>query len=144
MIESKNLFKMKKDIPNLKVEEVGIAIVPKDYDQLTEEFWEVYLINFKRDTIRNVLINSKGYGEIEGERTSTTVLRHYFDHVDPLTGVAVEPIHPRLFKLANEYWVSFVYKDHMYDKKYIFVRGSIDERNLTDIPILGRKVIFIK
>jgi hypothetical protein len=56
---------MKKDIPQLKVEDIALAIAPRQ--DAEEEFWDVYLVNLKPDTITNVLISSNGYGEISGK-----------------------------------------------------------------------------
>lgn len=135
---------MKKDIPQLKVEDVAIAIVPRNNGITDEELWDTYLVNMKDTTIKSVLINSKGYGSIEGEKMRTTVLRHFFEEVGPTQVVMIEPIQKKLFGLTNEYWVSFLYDDYMYDKKYVFVRGSINEMNFTKIPYLDRKGVMIK
>jgi hypothetical protein len=32
----------------------------------------------------------------------------------------------------------------MYDKKYVFVKGSISEENFTDIPFIDRKGVMIR
>jgi len=133
---------MKKDIPDLKVEDIALAIVPRNDDD--EELWDSYLINFKDTTIESVLINSKGYGEVEGEEVKTTVLRHFFEEVGPLRCILIEPIQTKLFDLTNEYWISFVQNDYMYDKKYVFVRGSISKENFTTIPFINRKGVMIK
>lgn len=136
---------MRKDIPEHKVEDLAIAIVPREGDELMlEEMWDSFLINLKDDTIKNVLISSKGYGELNGENRKTTVLRHFIEEVGPLAFIPIEPIQTSLFNLTNEYWVSFVYNDYMYDKKYIFVQGSIDAANFTDIPFLNRKGVMIR
>ncbi len=135
---------MKKDIPIIKVEGVGIAIVPKDPDNLKEELWDVFLLNLKPNPINNVLINSKGYGTIEDEKVETTILRHFFEEIGSNTAVMVEPIQPKLFTIANEYWVSFTLDDYMYDRKYVFVPGSVETENMTTIPIVGKKGIIIK
>lgn len=133
---------MKKDIPDLKVEDIALAIVPRNDDD--EELWDSYLINFKDTTIESVLINSKGYGEVDGEEVKTTVLRHFFEEVGPMRCILIEPIQTKLFDLTNEYWISFVQNDYMYDKKYVFVRGSISEENFTTIPFINRKGVMIK
>lgn len=133
---------MKKDIPDLKVEDIALAIVPRNDDD--EELWDSYLINFKDTTIESVLINSKGYGEVDGEKVKTTVLRHFFEEVGPMRCILIEPIQTKLFNLTNEYWISFVQNDYMYDKKYVFVRGSISEENFTTIPFINRKGVMIK
>ncbi len=135
---------MMKDIPNLKVEDIAIAVVPREELAMDEELWDTYLINLKEEPITNVLVNSKGYGEVEGERMRTTILRHFFEEIPPLSVVQIEPIQVKLFGLTNEYWVSFVYEEYMYDKKYIFVNGSIARENFTRIPFIGRKGVMIR
>lgn len=135
---------MMKDIPNLKVEDIAIAIVPRAEGALDEELWDTYLINLKEDAITNVLVNSRGYGEIDGEKMRTTILRHFFERVGPLEVVQIEPIQTKLFGLTNEYWVSFVHDDYMYDKKYVFVNGSITEDHFTTIPFIRRRGVMIR
>lgn len=135
---------MKKDIPQYKVEDVAIAIVPREEDTKEEELWDTYLVNLKDEPITSVLVNSKGYGNYDGEKVRTTVLRHFFEEIGPLTCVQIEPIQTKLFGLTNEYWVSFVHDDYMYDKKYVFVKGSINEMNFTKIPFIGKKGVMIR
>ena len=54
---------MLKDIDFKKVEDTAMAIIPEeDGDELV---WNAYLINTGDSVIRSVLVNSKGYGEIE-------------------------------------------------------------------------------
>lgn len=133
-----------KDIPNLKVEDIAIAVVPREVLSDEEDLWDTYLINLKENPITNVLINSKGYGEVEGEKMKTTILRHFFEEIPPLSVVKIEPIQVKLFGLTNEYWVSFTYDDYMYDKKYIFVNGSIAAENFTRIPFINRPGVMIR
>lgn len=135
---------MKKDIPQLKVEDVAIAIVPRDDHSEEEELWDSYIVNLKEASISSVLVNSKGYGKLEGEIVRTTVLRHFFEEIGPQSCVQIEPIQAKLFKLTNEYWVSFMLDDYMYDKKYVFVKGSIDEMHFTNIPFINRKGVMIR
>ncbi|HMO41072.1 MAG TPA: hypothetical protein PKC76_18935 [Saprospiraceae bacterium] len=137
---------MKKDIPIHKVEDLAIAIVPREdfIPNDEEELWDVYLLNLREEPIKSVLINSRGYGDLNGEMRRTTVLRHFFEEIGPLACVQIEPIQAKLFNLTNEYWVSFVHEDYMYDKKYIFVQGSIEESHFTTIPFLQRKGVMIR
>lgn len=137
---------MKKDIPIHKVEDVAIAIAPREPYILEEEedLWDVYLLNLREEAISSVLVNSRGYGELNGEKQHTTILRHFFEEIGPLVCVQIEPIQTKLFKITNEYWVSFVHEGYMYDKKYIFVQESISETNFTTIPFLNRKGVMIR
>ncbi|MFK7980015.1 MAG: hypothetical protein AB8G86_08540 [Saprospiraceae bacterium] len=132
---------MMKDIPSLRVTNLAIAIVPR---QDEEDLWDVYIINFKEEPIGSVFVNSRGYGELEGEKIRTTTLRHFFEQIAPLEMKQIEPIQMELFGLTNEYWVSFMYNGDMYDKKYVFVKGSIDKMHFTRIPFLDRKGVMIK
>jgi hypothetical protein len=121
---------MKEDIIIPKVEDMAVAIVPGD----DPEVWDVYLVNLKKDPIINVLVNSTGYGELNGEQVKTTTLRYYFEEIPGETAV----------KIANEYWVSFVYNQLMYDKKYVFVSDSITRDNLSSVPFLRKKGVMIR
>jgi len=134
---------MKKDIPILKVKDVALVISPENEDA-EADIWDVYILNFKDEPIKNVLINSRGYGEINGEKVKTTVLRYFCEKIDAQSFVKLELIKRQVFQLANEYWVSFNLNNYMYDKRYIFVNGSIERSNFTHVPLLNRKGVMIK
>ena len=136
---------MKKDIPQYKVADLAIAIVPRVENGIPDnDLWDVFVLNMKEASIENVLVNSKGYGEMEGEPMRTTTLRHFFNEIGPKSAMLLEPIQTKLFDLANEFWISFSYDGYMYDKKYVFVRGSISEENFTSIPLLETRGVMIK
>lgn len=136
---------MIKDIPILKVEDLAIAVVPRlEHEEDHAEFWDTWLLNLKDETIRSVLVNSRGYGIINGEERRTTTLRYFWEEIGPLEAVKIEPVQKAVFDLANEYWVSFSFNDYLYDKKYVFVAGSLDEMNFTEIPFLNRKGVMIR
>lgn len=133
---------MKKDIPIQKVEDVALVIVPRE--DIAEALWDTYIVNLKTSSIQSVLISSKGYGEVEGEALRTTTLRHFFEEIKAESAVQVEPIQSTLFHLTHEYWISFMQDGYMYDKKYIFVKGSIDEAHFTTIPLINKRGVMIK
>lgn len=136
---------MIKDIPILKVEDLAIAIVPRlEYEEGYEDFWDSYLINLKDEPIRSVLVNARGYGILDGEERRTTTLRYFWEEIGPLDVVKIEPIQKAVLDMVNEYWVSFSYNDYLYDKKYVFVQGSLDDMNFTEIPFLDRKGVMIR
>ena len=130
---------MKKDIEIRKVQDVAIAIIPKD-----EEFWDVFLINLQDVSLRNVIVNSNGYGNIDGKYLKTTTLRYFYERIPPNTSVKVEPIQQKLLNITNEFWVSFQMSDYLYDKKYVFVSGSLNEMNFTTIPFHEVKGVMIQ
>lgn len=140
---------MKKDIPNHKVQDLVIAIAPREelsdpIEIKEDDIWDSYIINLKEEPIKSVLIASHGYGKVDGEEIKTTKLRHFFEEIGPLQIIKIEPIPTKLFQLANEYWVSFQLNDYMYDKKYVFVEGSIEPFNFTPIPFLNKRGVMIR
>jgi hypothetical protein len=124
-----------------RVEDVAVAVIPGKEDD--KDFWSVYLINLKPDAITNVLINSKGYGEMDDRQVRTGVLRQFFDEIAGKSFVLVEHIDKALFAINNEFWISFWHRDYLYDKKYIFVTDSIVAGNFTPIPLVGRAGVMI-
>ncbi len=137
---------MKKDIPIKKVEGVAIAILPREDDngEIDDTMWNVYILNTNESALTGVLVNSRGYGEVDGEEKKTTVLRHFFEEIGPARATLIEPIQSDVFELANEYWVSYKLDGHMFDKKYVFVKGSIDKMNFTTIPYIEKMGVMIK
>lgn len=105
--------------------------------------WAVYLINRKDVALRNVLIASKGYGNIDGQEIRTSVLRHFFEEVVPLSSIMVERIMEDVFGLNNEYMLSFYIGSEIYDRKYVFIPERVNDGNLVQVPIIGRKGILI-
>ncbi len=136
---------MKKDIPIRRVEDLAIAIAPRNsYEDDPDVFWDVFVVNTRNEPIKDVLINSRGYGERDGEEIRTSQFRFYFDEIKANTALPVEQIQIEMFDLTSEYWVSFSFDGYMYDKKYIFVKGSLDKKYLTTIPFIGKKGVMIR
>jgi hypothetical protein len=130
---------MKKDIPIKQVSQVGIAIVP----ETDSELWEVYLINLKDRMLRDIIVNSKGYGEVDGKKIETSTMRYYFEYLGKENAMKIELIQSDLLKVANEYWISFKIDDYLYDKKLVFVQGSISPDYFSNIPIVEKRGVII-
>jgi hypothetical protein len=133
---------MIKDIPELIVENVAIAIV-REKNELDETVWNSYLLNLKDQKIEGVLVTSTGYGELNEEKVKTSTLRHFLDEVEPKSFVKIEPIIEEVFGINNEYWLSFYFNKTMYDKRYVFLAESITESNFTNIPLINKKGVMI-
>ncbi|MBL0103099.1 MAG: hypothetical protein IPP51_04705 [Bacteroidetes bacterium] len=133
---------MLKDIPQLQVENVIVAVVREMEEG--ENVWNVYIINLYPDEITGVLVSSAGYGQFEGRDVKTSVLRHMIGNISSNDYGKIEPIMENLFGLTNEFWVSFFLNKHMYDKKYIFLPESIKEENFTMVPVLGKMGVMIR
>jgi predicted DNA-binding protein (MmcQ/YjbR family) len=126
---------MRKDINFYPVEGVKIAIARKEI-QPNQFEWHVYLLNKNEVPLTHVLITSKGYGFIGEEKQKTSTLRHLIHEIEANGYSIIERIDPSVFHLHNEYWISYYIDKQIYDKKFIFVPGSITEDNLIKINLL--------
>ena len=133
---------MLKDIPQLKVENVAVAIIKVQSNGA--DVWKAYIINLKNEVLEGVLITSKGYGMMEGEERKTSTLRHFIENIPPLSCAKIEPITDNVLNLNNEYWVSFYLNNTMYDRKYVFLPGVINEEFFTQIPLLEKRGVMIR
>ena len=131
---------MKKDIPNLKAENVSIVV---KFEQLDgQEFWSVHLLNENSFAINDILIVSKGYGKSAGKEEVTSTLRQFQDKLEGNSSMQIELIQPEVFHLFNEYLLTYYVDGHIYDKKCIFVPDSITKENLVNIRLLQAKGIL--
>lgn len=135
---------MKKDIQMPKVEGVYVAIVQEKNEE-DALVWNVYLVNDKDEAIENAFVSSKGYLEdVKGVQSKTSTLRHYFKEVPSKKATKVEPIMDDVFKLNNEYFVSFYHEGVLFDKKFVFLAETIKEKNTSSVPVIEKKGIWIK
>jgi len=132
---------MKEDIEFLPVENVQLAVI-REKNNDDEVLWSVHILNKNKEKISNVLISSKGYGEKNGEKQSTSILRHFIEQVESGESAIIEPIDPDLFHLFNEYWVSYYIGDQIYDKKFIFVPGSLNTNYISFIDMIQKEGIL--
>ena len=127
---------MKKDLNIEPVTGVQVAIARKPNDAGGFD-WHVYLINKNLIELNTVLIVSKGYGEIKGEKRQTSLLRHGIEMLKEQSVAVVEAIDPSVFQLSNEFWVSYYILDKIFDKKFVFPSFSVVDENIRFIPELG-------
>jgi hypothetical protein len=127
---------VKKDIEIQEVKNVTLAVV-REKNVLNVNEWKVYLINNNDTDLENTLVASKGYGEKEGEKQMTSVLRHFLETVPAHGYAVVEPLDESVFHLNNEYWVSYYIGSQIFDKRFVFVPDSICDDNVISIKELG-------
>ena len=132
---------MIKDIIFPEVEDIAIAIV-REHEGLDE--YNAYVLNFREEDIKNVLITSTGYGVINDVKKKTSTLRHFFEEVESLDYKLIEPVSKEVFGISNEYWISFTINGIMYDKQYVFLPESIIDSNFQMIPFIDKKGVIIK
>lgn len=134
---------MRKDISPPKVEGIAMAVV-READEDGAPAWYVYLINRNDVALENVLVSSRGYGELEGEARKTSEMRHHLERLSPKSWARIERIVEDVFPLSNQYWLSFYIGRELHDKKYIFLAGSIDEANFTPLPLMNVRGVMIE
>ena len=134
---------MKKDIQFLKVTDIVMAIVPDDSES-DLKLYSAYIVNLKDVMLENVFVRSSGAGTIDDEKVKTATLRILIQKIAPKTFVKVDDFDSEAVILSNEYWISFKQDGYLYDKKYVFVPGSIEEQNYTTVPVLGKRGVMIK
>lgn len=127
---------MKKDIIIPPVVGVQVAVARK-LNLLNEYEWSVHLINRNQQKISNIMVTSSGYGSSDTEEIKTSTLRHFFEVLDANSSLQIELITPEVFKLSNEYWVSYWLNDQLFDKRFVFVPDSISDKNIIEITALG-------
>lgn len=133
---------MKKDIHIPKVQGVSMAVVREEEGPEAE--WGVYLINSKDSTLTDIIVSSKGFGELDGEKVATSELRHYFEGLAPKSYVKVERIVEEVFGLNNQYFLTFYIDGLIHDRKFIFVPGSVAEENMVTVPLVNLPGILIR
>ncbi len=132
---------MKKDIEIPDVKNVTLAVV-REKTLLNTDEWKVYLINNNSFPLENTLVASTGYGDQAGETQRTSTLRHFLETVPGPGFTLIEPIDPSVFHLHNEYWVSYYNGTQIYDRKFVFVPGSLCEENITFIKELEKEGVL--
>lgn len=127
---------MKKDITIPEVENVFLAAVPEWSDDFMEKVWNVYLVNDSDFQLDSVMVVSKAFGTIHGEMKKTSLLRHAFMEIPPVSVVKIEMIATDVLVLNNEFMVTFFIGSTLYDKKFTFKANFNLETNLEEVPIL--------
>jgi hypothetical protein len=127
---------MKKDIIIPTVENVFVAAVEEWSDDFMEKVWYIYLVNDSDFNLDGVMVVSKAFGTIDGEMKKTSLLRHAFVEIPPVSVVKVEMLVKSVTTLNNEFMVTFFIGNTLYDKKFIFKANSISEKNVEEVPIL--------
>ena len=129
---------MKKDISIPKVNDVEVAVVYEYNDIYKTDDWNVYIINNKSVDLELVVIVSQGFSEIK----KTSLLRKKLDKLPANSFAKVELIQPELFKLENQFQVTFFEGNTLYEKTFTFKVNSIKEGTLRMIPELNKRGVL--
>jgi hypothetical protein len=135
---------VKKDIQIPEVENVFLAAVQEWNDDFMEKVWYVYLVNDNDFQLDSVMVVSKAFGTIDGDMKKTSLLRHAFIEIPPVSVVKIEMVEKSVLALNNEFMVTFFIGNTLYDKKYIFKSHSINEDFVEEVPILFVDGVIVK
>jgi len=131
---------MKKDIIIPEISDVEMAIVYEYNTIYNTNDWNVYLVNNNNFRLEMVVIVSKGFGD----KNISSVMRKKIDVLDAHSFAKIEWMQPDLFKLTNQFQVTFFVKDRLYDKTFTFKENTIKEGALRMIPELKKRGIVSK
>ena len=135
---------MKKDILIPQVKDVYVAAVLISDDTGDQQWW-IHLINDSTSPLENVMIQSRGYSDLDtnsGQKTAT--LRKVSQVLPAKSAAKLEPIMPEVFHLFNEYWVTFFEEGTLKDRKFIFGPYTIEAAIKEDLPVLKDKGILVR
>ena len=127
---------MKSDINIPEVENVFFAAVKEWSDDFMENIWNVYLVNDSDFDLDSVMVVSKAFGTLDGEMKKTSLLRHAFVQIPAVSVVKIEMVEKSVIQLNNEFMVTYFIDNTLYDKKFTFIKDSINEKNMEEVPIL--------
>ena len=131
---------MKKDIIIPEISDVEMAIVYEYNTIYNTNDWNVYLVNNNSFRLEMVVIVSKGFGD----KNISSIMRKKIDVLDAHSFAKIEWMQPDLFKLTNQFQVTFFVKDRLYDKTFTFKENTIKEGALRMIPELKKRGIVSK
>ena len=126
---------MLKDIPIREVTEVGLALIPEK-DTEVGELWVAHIVNLKDHALKNILVNVKGGGEVDGSSKKTANVRYSIDEIGPLSSHKIEVLLPEVLTVANQFWISFSLDNYLYDKKFFVPDDAREVMELVGIPVL--------
>ena len=131
---------MKKDIQIPEVSDVLMAVVKEYSSDFCTDDWNVYIINNKIESLEMVYIISHG----SDEKNSTSLMRHKIENLPADSYAKVELIQPDLFKLNNEFKVTFFVENQLFEKTFLFAKNTIKDSALRVISELDKKGILAK
>lgn len=131
---------MKKDIEIPVVKDVYVAIVHEWNKEYLDKNWNAYIINNRKTPIEMALVVSKGY---DGERKTST-MRYAFSEVKAKGFEKIEMVTEDVLGLNNEFFVTYYADNKLYEKRFLFKKNTVTEKNVIKISILELDGILAK
>jgi len=131
---------VKKDIEIPIAKDVQVAIIREWNEEFLSKDWNAYIINNRADQIEMVMVVSKGFDE---ERQTTT-MRHSMGTILPSDFKKIELLQEEVLALDNEFFVTFFAEGKLFEKRFLFPKNTVSEKNLSTIPIIEKDGISAK
>jgi len=131
---------MRKDIEIPQVENVHIVVVKEWDEELSGQYWNVYVVNDREEEISMVLVISRG----NNDDRKTSTLRQNLGDIQPHNSAKVEFIADEVLEFTNEYLITFFAGNTLFERKFIFEANSISEENVTKIPVIDSEGVLAK
>ena len=131
---------MKKDIEIPVVKDVYLAIIHEWNEEFLSKDWNVYIINDKEVQLDMVMAVSKGF---DGDRKTST-MRHGIGVVASKSFEKIEVVQEEVLALNNEFFVTFYAEDKLYEKRFLFEKGTVAENKLTSVVIIEKEGVLAK
>lgn len=123
---------LKKDIEIPVTKNVHLAIIREWNSEFLEKNWNAYIINNRDTTIEMVIVVSKGY---DRDRKTSTI-RHGLGDIPAKAYKKIELLQDEVIAFNNEFFVTFFAGDKLYEKRFLFIKNSINESNLVPLPVM--------
>lgn len=131
---------MQKDIEIPKVEDVHIVAVKEWDEDFTEQQWNIYIVNNRKEEISTILVLSRG----KSEDRKTSTLRHGLGDLNPHSSAKVELITTEVLGFTNEYLVTFFIGNKLFERNFVFEPNTISEGHISEIPVIESEGILAK
>lgn len=129
---------MKKDIEIPIVKDVHVAIVHEWNTDMLNKNWNAYLINNRNSSIEMAIVVSKGYNETQ----KTATMRHGLGTIEAKSFKKIEPLQEEIFVLNNEFFLTFFADNKLYEKKFMFKKNTINQKNLTPVLLIDKEGVL--
>lgn len=131
---------MKKDIQIPEVKDVYVVAVQEFNEEFRTDDWNVYLVNDGQAEIEMILIVSKG----SDKKRETSTMRQKMAKLPSKSFAKIEFLQDDVLALDNEFRVSYFLDSKMYDKNFIFKKGTIRKDAEKGLPVIPKKGIIAK
>lgn len=132
---------MRKDIEIPEVKDVVIAIVREYSEEFVSDSWYAYLFNNSPETIEAIMIVSQATGTIDNEIRQSSLFRHAFKSLAPGEAQKIEFMDENIFKLDNDFMLTFFRNGKLLDKTFTFKANTISEDKLQQLPFSDKRGI---